>query len=301
MIRMKKILSIAIVLVVAVSASAQSNEQIQNKNGKDLMPVAGEFAVGIGLTYSNVPQWIGNMFGYTGSNNAILGASSYVNNPNFAGTGASIWGKYMVSDNNALRVSVANFGSDVTTNYKVYDDRANDPDSTVVDSRRLNSSTTYLSAGWEFRRGKSRLRGVYGGEAVLSWQNSHQHYNYGNDLGLSNLTPTQAGAMPNWDPTYGRMVQVRNGAGFGAGIRAFVGVEFFFAPKMSVGTEFGWGVGGSWTKHGTTVDETWDPAATASDGTTGAVVTHQTQQFNQNNFRIDTDNFNGALYFLFWF
>ncbi|MCB9223091.1 MAG: hypothetical protein H6582_02850 [Crocinitomicaceae bacterium] len=299
---MKRILSIAVALFAGYTAVAQSNDQIQNKNGVDIMPVAGEFAVGIGATYSNVPLWLGNFFGKNGSNTAITNASSYVNNPNFAGSGVSIWGKYMVSDNNALRVSVSNFGSDNTSNFEVYDDRANHPDSTVVDKVRFNSSTTYLSAGWEFRRGKSRVRGVYGGEAVLSWQNSHSHYNYGNNLGITNLTPSQSFAMPIWDGVHGRTTQIRNGASFGAGVRAFVGVEFFFAPKMSIGTEFGWGA--YMVKDGKSVRdyERFDPFVADGNGGYGAIVTHREEtNLGGISFNTGIDNFNSQVYFNFYF
>ena len=47
---MKKILTIALALGFGVAASAQSNDQIQNKKGKDLMPVKGEYAIGLGTT-----------------------------------------------------------------------------------------------------------------------------------------------------------------------------------------------------------------------------------------------------------
>ena len=33
----------------------------------------------------------------------------------------------------------------------------------------------------------------------------------------------------------------KNGMNIGLEARAFIGVEYFFAPKMSVGAEFGWG------------------------------------------------------------
>lgn len=295
---MKRVLILTFAFFAGITVSAQSNEQIQNKDGVDIMPVSGEYAVGIGATYANVPLWIGNLFGYTASNTAVTNASSYINNPNF-GTGVSIWGKYMVSDDNALRLSIANFGGDNTNRFEVFDDRANHPDSTVIDKVRNNSSTTYVSAGYEYRRGKTRLRGVYGGEVVLSWQNSHSHYTYGNDLGLANLTPTQSGAMPGWDAVHGRTTQVRNGASFGAGLRAFVGVEYFFAPKMSIGTEFGWGA--YMVKNGRSVQdyERFDPFADAGNG---AIVTHREENsLGGISFNTGIDNFNSQIYFNFYF
>lgn len=292
---MKKILSIACALFIGVAASAQSNDQIQNKKEVDIMPVKGEFAVGIGVGLNTLTGWIGNMFGY----NAYNGINqTYVNNPLFAGSSASIFGKYMVSDNNALRMSLSNFGSDTASSYDTFDDRSNNPDSTVVDRTRFNSSITYVSAGWEFRRGKTRLRGIYGADAVLSWQNSHSHFTYGNDLGVSNLTPTQNAALPVWNATWGRTTQVRNGATFGIGARAFVGVEYFIAPKICIGTEFGWRAMFE-TSNGNQVDyERYDPFA---DGGNGAIVTHSETNLGSRTFSSGLDNFNTQLYFNFYF
>lgn len=291
---MKKVLSVAIAMCLGVVASAQGNEQIQNKDGVDIMPVSGEYAVGVGATYSNVPLWIGNLFGYTASNNAITGASSFTDHPM---TGVSIWGKYMVSDDNALRVSISNFTFDGTQKFEIADDRANHPDSTVVDKERINGSEIFLSAGYEFRRGKSRLRGLYGGEIMLGWQNSHNHYTYGNNLGMANLTPTDAFGL--WDPVYGRVTQFRNGATFSAGLRAFVGVEYFFAPKMCIGTEFGWSANMAKTGKSVTDFERFDPFA---DSGNGAIVSHREENgLGGISFNTGIDNFNSQVYFMFYF
>ena len=38
-------------------------------------------------------------------------------------------------------------------------------------------------------------------------------------------------------------MESKSGRSFGVGLRAFVGCEFFIAPKISLGAEFGWGLG----------------------------------------------------------
>ena len=296
---MKKLLCLAIAGCMGLAANAQSNEQIQNKKGVDIMPVSGEFAVGIGVGLNSVTGWVGSMFGYTGYNSI---GQTYVNNPLFSGSSVSIFGKYMLSDNNALRMSLSNFGNDNTLKYEVYDDRANDPDSTVVDKQRFNSSTTYLSAGYEWRRGKTRLRGIYGADVVLSWTNSHNHYTYGNSLSENNLTPTMAAAMPGWNNTYGRMTEQRNGATFGFGARAFVGVEYFIAPKICIGTEFGWRGMFEITGKGKTMYERYDPfLQTDDDGIVGGIETHTETTLGGHSFSSGLDNFNTQLYFNFYF
>jgi hypothetical protein len=292
---MKKIVMIALGLCISASVNAQDNEQVQNKNGKDIMPVKGEWAVGIGVSMASVTGWVGSMFGYTGYNSV---GQTYINNPAFGST-TSIFGKYMVSDNNAIRMSISNGGSDFTNNFQTYDDRANDPDSVVTDTYRSNNSSTYVSAGWEWRRGKSRLRGVYGAEAILSWSNNHEHYSYGNELSASNTTPTDA--FSTWNNDFGRMTEARYGATFGAGVRGFVGVEYYIAPKICIGTEFGWRAMLSQTGKSKLSYEEYDAFITNEDGSFGAIRNETIETLGSRTLSTGLDNFNTQIYFHFYF
>lgn len=285
---------IALGLCVAASVNAQGNEQIQNKNGKDIMPVKGEWAVGVGVSMTAVTGWVGSMFGYTGYNSV---GQTYLTHP---ATGQqSIFGKYMVSDNNAIRMSISNGGSDFTNNFQTYDDRANDPDSTVTDKFRSNSSGTYVSAGWEWRRGKSRLRGVYGAEAIMSWTNQHNHYTYGNALSASNPTPTAS--IGSWSSDYGRITEQRFGATFGAGVRGFIGVEYFLAPKICIGTEFGWRAMLSQTGKTKTSYEEYDAFIENEDGSFGAIRTETIESLGSRTLSTGIDNLSTQMYFHFYF
>jgi hypothetical protein len=205
----------------------------------------------------------------------------------------------MMSDNMAMRLTFQNGGSDNTSVYEVYDDRANDPDSVVYDKVRSNNSFTAVSAGLEWRRGKSRLRGYYGGEAYLTWSNSHTHYTYGNDFGASNVTPTDHGVMPNYNAQHGRTTQFRNGATFGIGARGFAGVEYFIAPKICIGTEFGWSLRFAKTGVSKTSYEKYDPFY---DSGAGGIVTYD-DETGQGGWSISSgiDNFNSQIFFHFYF
>ncbi len=288
---------IALGLGLTASVNAQTNEQVQNKKGVDLLPVKGEYAIGIGTNIGTLTAFAGNMFN-NNTFNSIGG--TFLSSPT---TGQfSIFGKYMVSDNNAIRVHIAQSGQDFTNNFEVYDDRANDPDSLVLDKFRSNNSATFVSAGWEWRRGKSRLRGVYGGEAMLSWQNSHSHYTYGNALSASNPTPSTAGGMGAvWNSDYGRITEQRNAATFGAGVRGFVGIEYFIAPKICVGTEFGWRLMLSQRGKSKTSYEEYDAFIDNGDGTFGAIRTETIESLGQRSISSGIDNFNSQVYFHFYF
>ena len=86
---------------------------------------------------------------------------------------------------------------------------------------------------------------------------------------------------------------------FGVGVSAFVGVEYFFAPKMSIGGEFGWGLGlnqGSGVSgNGETVSEAWSSNSKSVNTTTietGGKVS---------SFIIDTKSTGGQIFLLFHF
>lgn len=254
------------------------------------MPVAGEFAVGAGISLSNFSGFVGDMFNNSTNNN--LGSSLYQYNP--ATWDNSISGKYMLTDNTALRMSFYNYGEDYTNVYDVYDDRSNDPDSMVTDTYRANDSWTSLSVGYEWRRGKSRLRGFYGVDGAIAWSGGgSEHYEYGNQMTSSNMAPTSA-----WGNNTRRTLSINYSSEFMIGARGFVGVEYFVAPKISIGTEFGWGVwyGNSGTE--TEVEEFYDPFANNGEG---AVVTDETIYHNGRYFYSEIDNIGGQLYFTFFF
>ena len=83
-----------------------------------------------------------------------------------------------------------------------------------IDSTKTQSSGVNVGAGILKYRGKTRLQGYYGAELGLGFSNGKV---------TVNSTETKA---PNT---------------IGVNARAFVGAQYFFAPKMSIGTEYGWG------------------------------------------------------------
>lgn len=56
----------------------------------------------------------------------------------------------------------------------------------------------------------------------------------------------------------GRVLANKSGANLLFGLRGFAGVEYFFAPKMSIASEFGWGLGMTTTPRGKVKTEKWD-------------------------------------------
>jgi hypothetical protein len=115
---------------------------------------------------------------------------------------------------------------------------------TTADSIVTKSNNLTLGAGIQKYRGESRLLGYYGAEVA---------FNYASGSVKVNDTETKA---PNT---------------IGVGARAFVGVQYFVAPKISIGTEYGWG-----------------PMMTSSGS-------------NSSSFSLDVDNSAGAIYLNMFF
>lgn len=298
---MKKIVGISIAILSCSLSFSQENTQLQNKNGIDIMPVKGEFAVGINA--APFLSYIGDMFGRTGSNNP-LGGDKFLGDYFGANT---IYGKYMLTDDNAVRANFSLVDQKYTYKYNVFNDGLNHPDSTVIDTRYNMYSEFNIGLGYEFRRGKTRLKGIYGGEVIFMRSQDKTRYEYGNAMVSSNQTPTSAfnanGSFlgANGFPVAERLVSDIETRTLGFGLRAFVGVEYYFTPKICVGTEFGHALSYTASKKSTFTTESFDPNATAADGSIGGVVNNVSETAGRKYFGLNTDNFNGSLYLMFYF
>lgn len=187
-----------------------------------------------------------------------------------AGSEQMITGKYFLSSDQAIRVRVGlNHSSNSnSTNYDnpldVADPEVTNP-SEVTDTVTESLSSIMLGGGMEFRRGKGRLVGFYGGEGLLGIGSSSVKTDYGwaytqdaADLGL-----IQDGSSRTRESNSGTQITL--------GGRAFAGVEYFIASKISLSAEFGWSI--AFQSNGASVSksESWnvgdDGTGTRSDDT----------------------------------
>lgn len=289
---MKKIIGVSFALVLSAVSFSQDNEQIQNKNGVDIMPVSGEW--GVGMNALPIFSYIGNALNGTAGN--TLGGNKFVN----YWAGNTLFGKYMLSDNTAIRAQLRIGQYSNTYHNYVYDDNSTNPDDLLLESYRTQSSFYNIGAGYEFRRGKNRLRGIYGGEVMYRFQRGmSSEYQYANTFGTSNLSPTST-TWFSWGGVMGenaeaeRVLSQTGGNYNGAGLRGFIGVEYYIAPKICFGTEFGWGLMYGATGEMTTVTEYWDAG-------NAIINTRNIKTASNRGLSIDTDNFGGSLYMMFYF
>ena len=269
-----------------------------------MLPEAGDWSIGVDAT--PFLDYAGNFFGKSAKNNAptfeFLGSGNNV-----------IIGKYFVDAATAYRVGLRlGFGS-VTQREMVADRGAttssvnNFPSADAQKENEWKHSTTNigLSVGMEKRRGKTRLQGYYGGEVGIFLGSSKDAFTYGNALNTSTTNPvgvasaddfgTAANNIVTGGPHVGtvgdgRVVERKNGTTFAFGLRGFIGCEYFILPKISLGGEFGWGLGLRST--GASSSDVESIGNTGATGATDQIGTTTVEGAKNGQFALDTDNTN---------
>ena len=118
-------------------------------------------------------------------------------------------------------------------------------DNMVEDVQKVSESSFALGLGKEFRRGSTRLQGVYGAEALFKLSSTTTKYEYGNSI-----------QSPAYNLFDSRPIDVKSGSTLEFGVRAFIGAEYFIAPKISISAEYGWGLHLTSKAGGSTTSET---------------------------------------------
>lgn len=208
---------------------------VLTKRGIPVLPQAGDYAIGISA--EPFLGYLGNFFGKTSANTA----------PEFGWDDIIVYGKYYLQDNRAIRAKIGiNYGSTQDKNF-VRDDHlmATDPllgaAATVTDIRKTGTQGLYLTVGYEFRRGRGRLQGFYGGEVGVGYGKTNDTYTYGNPMTDLNQSPTTTTgtAWSSASALSSRPLKSKGGLSLGLGVGGFAGVEYFFTPQISLGGEVG--------------------------------------------------------------
>lgn len=306
---MKKSIALVALAFGVTNAFAQD---LTSKKGEPMLPEAGDWGIAVDAT--PFLEYAGNFFGKTAFNNAPTW--------NFMTNNQTITGKYFKDASMAYRGTLRiGFGSNTVREMEANrmmtapSPTANGFPSaeTMVENTWKHSNTTIgLAGGIEKRKGKTRLQGFYGGEVGIYMNMNKDKYTYGNTL-AAGLTPTGPNQSTNVDVDTddnvggsgnvvsaagifqgtvnggnARITERKNATTFSFGVRGFIGAEYFILPKMSLGGEFGWGLGiSSLGKTSTTYE------ATGNSGTGNDSVGSTTIEGSKNgSFALDTDNKN---------
>jgi hypothetical protein len=303
---MKKSIALVALAFGVTNAFAQD---LTSKKGEPILPEAGDWGIAIDAT--PFLNYAGNMFGKTANNVAPTW--------NFFTTAQTITGKYFKDASTVYRGSLR-IGFGGNTVREMVADRTT-PSNTVVtyptaqplkeNTWKHSGTTIGLAGGIEKRKGKTRLQGYYGGEVGIYFSTSKDKFTYGNALSAptaGNLNPVtvftddQIAGSNNYNATASndiqgavgaaRATERKNGSTISFGVRGFIGAEYFVLPKMSIGGEFGWGLGLTSTgKSKTTWESIGQSNASGSVPSTGSTTIEGSKQ---GNFALDTDGKNSV-------
>lgn len=271
---MRKILILS--TFIAVLLTSASYGQLTSKKGETILPEAGDIALGMDA------RPFTNFF-----NDASNVRTNFINNN-------AIYGKYFLDDQLAIRANLR-FGHNNFENTElIIQDGQIIPDPTVQveDVQTIQTTNFVVGAGIEKRRGNTRVQGFFGGELQFMMTKNSAEYEYGNEYSLINQNPSTTNFGGNIPFAGSRITEMEAANTYGLGVRGFIGAEYFIAPKLSVGGEFGWGLAYNYTGKGKNTVEYWED---------DNIKTRINKNAGNKGFNLDTDNFGGAVYFMFHF
>lgn len=295
---MKKSIALVALAFGVTSAFAQD---LTSKKGEPILPEEGDWSIGIDAT--PFLNYAGNFFGKQNANVAPTW-DNY-------GLKQSIVGKKFKDATTAyrgiLRIGISNnsYKANIAAPQASTATPPSFPTQTslVEDKLKRSSSTVAIGVGIEKRRGKTRLQGFYGADVFVWYSSSKDKYTYGNGLTQGTADPNvdPVANSTNWSATTGyantgaaianyngvtgfRMTSSKPGGQIGVGVRAFIGAEYFILPKISIGGEFGWGLGFAANTKSKTVYE-----AEGNNAGTEQAATITVTQKRGSMFILDTD------------
>jgi len=273
---MKKQLLFSAAMVAAFATSAQTGEITSNR-GENWLSQDGDW----GLTFDATPiiNFAGNLFNGTTGNGGV-GLNNFFTSTGTSGSGVVIGGKKLVDANTAFRGRLRiGFGSNKETNLVTVDPLPTppatfpNPDPTVENVTKMGYTAIQLGVGLEKRVGSTRVVGIYGGEFNIGFGGSKTKSEFGNAYYAS--TPDGSN----------RITEEKQGGTFSVGLQAFGGVEWFCAPKISLGGEYTWGLALTSTGHTETTTEYW----VVNDNNVGSSVSiTEDGGTKENSFSLDT-------------
>jgi hypothetical protein len=249
----RKVLFVAS-LFLATATFAQDG--LTSKKGEAYLPEAGDWSIGFNGT--DLVNYVGNMA--NGSTGNTLNSGDWMN----GSVGQEIRLKMFKDETTAYRLRARiGFASTSSDFLGTYDSDTTNvpsaPEDYTISTKTSSGFNLVLGAGLEKRRGNTRIQGYYGGEVFLGL------------LG-GGTTTTDDGRIRNDNSSYDirsatRTLEEKNGNTFTFGLQGFIGVEWFFAPKVSLGAEYTWGLSMNSTGEGETTTSTWGTAIGSAVGT----------------------------------
>ncbi|UCH13983.1 MAG: hypothetical protein JSV22_12870 [Bacteroidales bacterium] len=206
-----------------------TGEPLISKGGHNILPEKGD----IGLAIDAIPftDFIGNLVKI--NSGAAFSSMLHIQPPE---GGMIICLKYFTGNKTALRAKFRIAYDASTEKLAVQND--DDPLETVYDTEISSDLNFDIGIGLEKRRGHTRLQGLYGLEGILSVTKGgeatpNMRYKYANEFSSANTAPTTSRV----GRTSSRPIYQKIAPQYGIGGRGFVGIEYYFTPKIAIGGE----------------------------------------------------------------
>lgn len=262
----KTIISLMLLALSMTFGVAFSQEEVSLKPiPAGYMPEKGDIAIGISA--NPFLKYIGNAFnGATDNSLSSFGGQAVGGGLLETGAAAfdemsgdklgsiitkpfvSVMGKYMLEDNMAVTANFGIIGVNFNMPEYVQDDKAValDPlsEAQVVDNLKTTISGGSFALGAEWSRRYRKIQGVGGVSLMYAFAKAKTSFTYGNEITDINQTPStmtgysSEGFLPNARPVGSSdlgIVPFEVGSVNGIGGILHAGVEWFFAPKVSIG------------------------------------------------------------------
>ncbi len=291
---MKKFISLIVAgLMPFVAISAQ------NEGGKNYLPEKGDMAFGINV--KPVLKYVGNVFNSSVDNELDYLGGEPISTKEYRNDiipDVSVMGKYMLTENWGLRANVGMmFGTDKKRSYVADDQNAelNPFDETkLIDVKKTKKNGMSLLLGAEYRKGNNRVQGVFGMGVLFGVLSEKTTYKYANAVTSLNQNPTSAW-YSDWAKSPYRPLEEKTDKGVFYGITGSAGIEWFVAPKVSLGAEVNLSLYGINKGQLYTISEGYNVASQKVEERTDLTSP------GDRNFRFGTENLGGSLYMAFYF
>ena len=166
-------------------------QDLTSKKGENYLPESGDWAIGFDAT---------SFLNYAGN---LLNAGAVAPTASEPMIAQTVYGKMFTDDNQAYRLTLGvNMLNDkVSTLVDGLESDGSTTGSMVTDEVKTSMTMIALGLGKEYRRGSTRLQGLYGAEAMITLTGGKTQYTYGNSIkseanagnSLSRSTEVKAG------------------------------------------------------------------------------------------------------------
>ncbi len=276
---MKKRLLFVAAIFAATATFAQDG--LTSKKGEAYLPEAGDWAIGIDA--NPFLNYAGNLFNGNTGNGIGAGATYFA-------PGMAIYGKMFKDEKTAYRAMLRiGFGSNtVGTVVNLYADSTAAYNGTTTEYTNETSTSARnitLGFGLEKRRGNTRIQGVYGAQLMIGFGGGSSETTYGLAYSAATTVSETSGNIINAGFGGPRTTATTAASSFTLGLNGFIGVEWFFAPKVSLGAEYTWGLAMTSSGASETTTEEWKlatPTATAN-----SLVTKTSKGGEASSFSLD--------------